>query len=200
MLFRSAIVSPIAGTTRDTIEVHLDLDGYAATLIDTAGLRETTDPIEEIGVARAREKAERADLVLWLNARDAVEIAPDFSVPVLRVTTKADLGGDGQRPADLSVSARTGAGLSALMTRLAEAARAALEGGESALVTRARHRQEIETIGAHCQTVAEAGDHIPIELLAEDLRLAVRAIGRLTGQVDIDEVYDLIFREFCIGK
>ena len=196
-----AIVSPIAGTTRDTIEVHLDLDGYAVTLIDTAGLRETVDPIESIGVARALERAERADLVLWLSANDAASPPPAFTAPVLHVTTKADLAEKrASAPGELMVSARTGAGLDALMMHLSEAARSALEGGEGALVTRARHRQEIEAVAAHCQTVATAADYVPIELLAEDLRLAVRAIGRLTGQVDIDEVYDLIFREFCIGK
>ena len=194
-----AIVSPFAGTTRDAIEVHLDLDGYAATLIDTAGLRETSDPVEQIGVARAMEKAERADLVLWLQAADALAPLPVFVAPVLTIATKADLGAD-RASADLAVSAKSGAGLAELTARLTATAREILEGGESALVTRERHRREIETVAAHCAVVAEAQDGVPVELLAEDLRLAVRAIGRLTGQVDIDEVYDLIFREFCIGK
>ena len=194
-----AIVSPFAGTTRDAIEVHLDLDGYAATLIDTAGLRETSDPVEQIGVARAMAKAERADLVLWLQAADALASPPVFAAPVLTVATKADLGGS-RASADLAVSAKSGAGLAELTGRLTAAAREILEGGESALVTRARHRREIEIVAAHCAVVAEAQAGVPVELLAEDLRLAVRANGRLTGQVDIDEVYDLIFREFCIGK
>ena len=194
-----AIVSPFAGTTRDAIEVHLDLDGYAATLIDTAGLRETSDPVEQIGVARAIEKAERADLVLWLRAADAHASPPAFGAPVLTIATKGDLGAN-RGSADLVVSAKSGVGLAELTARLAAAAREILEGGESALVTRERHRREIEIVAVHCAAVAEAGAGVPVELLAEDLRLAVRAIGRLTGQVDIDEVYDLIFREFCIGK
>jgi len=194
-----AIVSPFAGTTRDTIEVHLDLDGYAATLIDTAGLRETSDPVEQIGVARAMEKADRADLVLWLQASDALASPPAFGAPVLTIATKVDLDTD-SGSGDLAVSAKTGTGLVELTARLTAAARVILEGGESALVTRERHRREIEIVAAHCAAVAEAGAGVPVELLAEDLRLAVRAIGRLTGQVDIDEVYDLIFREFCIGK
>ncbi|MFC2250488.1 tRNA uridine-5-carboxymethylaminomethyl(34) synthesis GTPase MnmE [Labrys portucalensis] len=200
-----AIVSPIAGTTRDTLEVHLDLGGYPVTLIDTAGLRETNDVVEVIGVERARASLDRADLVIWLEAGDARADPPELPAPLLRVLTKQD---DGQDPPphtlpvgfELGLSARNGAGMPALLARLEQAARKALESGETALVTRERHRRELETVTAHLATVQAADEATPVEFVAEDLRLAVRAIGRLTGRVDIDEIYDVIFREFCIGK
>lgn len=200
-----AIVSPIAGTTRDTLEVHLDLGGYPVTLIDTAGLRETNDVVEAIGVERARASLDRADLVIWLEAGDARADPPELPAPLLRVLTKQD---DSQDPPphtlpagfELGLSARSGAGMPALLERLEQAARKALESGETALVTRERHRRELETVTAHLATVRAADEATPVEFVAEDLRLAVRAIGRLTGRVDIDEIYDVIFREFCIGK
>ncbi|MDT3376712.1 tRNA uridine-5-carboxymethylaminomethyl(34) synthesis GTPase MnmE [Labrys neptuniae] len=200
-----AIVSPIAGTTRDTLEVHLDLGGYPVTLIDTAGLRETNDVVEAIGVERARASLDRADLVIWLEAGDARADPPELPAPLLRVLTKQD---DSQDPPphtlpagfELGLSARSGAGMPALLERLEQAARKALESGETALVTRERHRRELETVTAHLATVRAADEATPVEFIAEDLRLAVRAIGRLTGRVDIDEIYDVIFREFCIGK
>jgi tRNA modification GTPase len=194
-----AIVSPIAGTTRDTLEVHLDLHGYPVTLVDTAGLRETEDIVEAIGVERARASLDRADLVIWLEAEDACGNQPDLPAPVLRVATKRDEGGE-MPGFDLALSARTGAGMPTLLNRLEQIARDALEGGETALVTRARHRKELETIAHYLSLVYAADETTPVEFVAEDLRLAVRAIGRLTGQVDIDEIYDVIFREFCIGK
>jgi tRNA modification GTPase len=195
-----AIVSPIAGTTRDTLEVHLDLDGYPVTLIDTAGLRDTQDVVEAIGVERARASLARADLVIWLEAPDAMADRPELPVPVLTVATKRDQDQSAPAGCQLAVSARTGAGLPALLARMAGAAKTALDGGESALVTRARHRRELETVAHHLALVGRADETTPVEFVAEDLRLAVRAIGRLTGQVDIDEIYDVIFREFCIGK
>lgn len=201
-----AIVSPIAGTTRDTLEVHLDLGGYPVTLIDTAGLRETADMVEAIGVERAKASLDRADLVIWLEAEDARAAPPVVPAPLMRVLTKQD---DSQYPLpqgllpggfELGLSARSGAGMPTLLERLEQAARAALESGETALVTRERHRRELETVTAHLATVQAADEATPVEFVAEDLRLAVRAIGRLTGRVDIDEIYDVIFREFCIGK
>lgn len=195
-----AIVSPIAGTTRDTLEVHLDLHGYPVTLIDTAGLRDTQDVVEAIGVERARASLEKADLVIWLEAEDARGEPPAMAVPLLRVATKQDQASAALDACDLALSAQTGEGMAALLGRLEQVAREALEGGETALVTRARHRKELETIASHLRLVCGANEATPVEFVAEDLRLAVRAIGRLTGQVDIDEIYDVIFREFCIGK
>jgi tRNA modification GTPase len=194
-----AIVSPIAGTTRDTLEVHLDLNGYPVTLIDTAGLRETEDLVEAIGVERARASVERADLVIWLEAEDARGELPKGSTRLVRVASKQD-DGVTVPGVDLSLSAKTGVGMLRLLNYLEKIARDVLEGGETALVTRARHRGELKTIAHHLKVVCAADTATPVEFVAEDLRLAVRAIGRLTGQVDIDEIYDVIFREFCIGK
>ncbi len=195
-----AIVSPIAGTTRDTLEVHLDLHGYPVTLIDTAGLRETQDAVEAIGVERARASLERADLVIWLEAGDARSDPPPMAARVLRVAGKQDDAGGAPAGFDLALSARTGHGMADLLVRLERAAQEALEGGETALVTRERHRRELQAIASHLGLVSAADELTPVEFVAEDLRLAVRAIGRLTGHVDIDEIYDVIFREFCIGK
>jgi tRNA modification GTPase len=195
-----AIVAETAGTTRDAIEVHLDLDGYPATVIDTAGLRETADRVEQIGIGRALKAARAADLLLWLTAPDARGEPPAVAAPILQVRTKADLFDSPPQQDTIVVSAVTGLGLGKLAERLATTTRAVLEGAESALVARARHRQELSAVAQHLRRAGEAAPGAPIEFLAEDLRLATRGIGRLTGRVDVDEIYDLIFREFCIGK
>lgn len=191
-----AIVSPIAGTTRDALEVRLELGGFPVTLVDTAGLRATDDPIEALGVERTRARIEDADLVLWLVpvGEDASD-APSGSVVVW---TKADLRDDAH--GGEMISAVTGIGLDRLLQRLEDVAASALAGGEAALVTRLRHRQELERARDALQIFAETGfDSVP-ELLAEELRVALTALGRLTGRIDIDELYDRIFRDFCIGK
>ncbi|OYZ99938.1 MAG: tRNA uridine-5-carboxymethylaminomethyl(34) synthesis GTPase MnmE [Rhizobiales bacterium 17-65-6] len=201
----AAIVSAIPGTTRDLLEVHLDLGGQAVTLIDMAGLRETEDAIEAEGVRRARARAASADLVLWLSPDDSPP-PPDLpeSVPV---RTKSDLwgpgafsgeagqSGDGEaRP--VAISAATGAGVEVLVALLSRRAEA-LTGREPALVTRARQREALEGALAHLERAqANAAD----ELLAEDLRLAARALDRVVGRVDVEDVLDALFRSFCIGK
>lgn len=191
-----AIVSPIAGTTRDALEVRLELGGFPVTLVDTAGLRATDDPIEALGVERTRARIEDADLVLWLVpvGEDASD-APSGSVVVW---TKADLRDDAH--GGEMISAVTGIGLDRLLQRLEDVAASALAGGEAALVTRLRHRQELERARDALQIFAETGFDSAPELLAEELRVALTALGRLTGRIDIDELYDRIFRDFCIGK
>ncbi len=199
-----AIVSDIPGTTRDVIEVALDLSGVPVVLIDTAGIRETSDPIEIEGVKRARARAESADLVLLLDAADG----PSICLPTLehqtlwRIRTKADLiDSDQQRTlspqGSLTISAQTGAGIDALLQRLSkEAERFA---GEPALVTRARQKAALieaaESLAAADASMAEGA-----EIFAENLRLAGRALGRVTGRVDVEDVLDKIFSSFCIGK
>jgi tRNA modification GTPase len=196
-----AIVSTQAGTTRDAIEVQADLDGLPVTLVDTAGLRETTDPVEVAGIERTQARARQADLVIWLSSPGAEAPPPDFGTRVLPVRTKGDLfETPPERAAALTISAHTGAGLDELTAMLAEAARTALEGGEDAIVTRARHRSELETVSRHLAVAASFTSADPVEFLAEELRLAVRSLGRLTGRVDVDEVFDVIFSSFCIGK
>lgn len=187
----AAIVSAIPGTTRDLVEVHLDIGGQAVTLIDTAGLRETADEIEAEGVRRARARAAAADLVLWLSAEGAPP-PPDLGGAV-QVRSKCDLGEGG---AGLPISAATGEGIEALVALISARAES-LVGGEPALVTRARQREALEGALAHLHRaeVTQAD-----ELLAEDLRLAARALDRVVGRVDVEDVLDALFRSFCIGK
>jgi tRNA modification GTPase len=193
----AAIVSPLAGTTRDVIEVHLALDGYPVTLLDTAGLRETSDPVEQEGVRRARARADAADLVLWLSEDDTRP--PGFGSPVWTVRSKLDLGGAAAAPTDHAISVPTGQGIDDLTTALAGFAADQLGRGESGLLTRVRHRQLLEDAVAGL-TAAEAAGKDGEELVAEHLRRAADALGRLTGRIDVEDVLDALFREFCIGK
>ncbi|WP_375456155.1 tRNA uridine-5-carboxymethylaminomethyl(34) synthesis GTPase MnmE [uncultured Methylobacterium sp.] len=197
----AAIVSAVPGTTRDAIEVRLDLGGLPVLLIDTAGLREPADPVEAEGIARTRRRIADADLVLLLVPPDAdgAEAGP-ASGRILRVRTKADLGAgphaDGSG-IDLAVSARTGEGLPALLEGIEAEAGAALGRGD-ALITRERHRDALTRCAAHLDRVAGATP-MP-ELVAEDLRLAARALGEVGGHVGVEEVLDRLFSGFCIGK
>jgi len=299
-----AIVSPHAGTTRDVIEVHLDLGGYPVTLLDTAGQRESDDPVEQEGIRRARARAAEADLIMWVTedevlpdpvsgevrpttdaandrpgdrgravsqpfpgpTRPLAEVAadspgrhdlsdgevvglgsasrtaatagaasaevhvvlpsesegarPDCTGPVWVVRNKIDKlsnnNGMGRnlspdkRPLlwserefnkseskiNFNVSALTGNGMDALIAALARFAETALA-TESGLITRARHRRMLEDVADHLRRFETADAE---ELAAEELRLAARALGRLTGRVDVEDVLDVIFRDFCVGK
>jgi tRNA modification GTPase len=199
----AAIVSPYAGTTRDVIEVHLDLGGYPVTLLDTAGVRESDDPVEQEGVRRARVRAEAADLVLWVEeagARhegrksDSKESWNVYNKAVLLDSTPKQLLESGKI---FEISALTGAGMDDLVAALTGFVANALGSSEPALVTRQRHRDVLQEVAAALgrTTVAERE-----ELIAEELRLAARALGRLTGRVDVEDILDVIFRDFCIGK
>jgi tRNA modification GTPase len=196
----AAIVSAMAGTTRDVIEVHLDLAGYPLVLADTAGIRDSTDIVEQEGVRRAMARAQSADLVLSIrDASDAVSretTLPDLPADsILTIWNKTDLAA--APPADgIGVSARSGAGLDILIARLAEAAEQRL-GGTAPVVTRERHR---EALTACAEALARAGAAEEPALIAEDLRLAMRSLGRITGKVDVEDLLDVIFRDFCIGK
>lgn len=191
-----AIVSETAGTTRDVIEVHLNLGGYLVTLADTAGLRETSDAIESEGVRRALARAEAADLVVLLQDGTAAKGAA-FSGADLVVWNKADLPWPEPREG-LKLSLKTGEGLDALVAALTGKVAQKLEApGEAPPITRARHRHALQE-AADALGRARAA-HEP-ELMAEDVRLAMRAIGRITGKVDVEDLLDVIFRDFCIGK
>src|SRR3569833_1080164 len=171
-------------------------------LIDTAGVRETNDPVEQEGVRRARARAESADLVLWLcEANDAAPVTPQLAggVPLWVVRNKIDLAvtqtmGEGA----FAISAARGQGVDALIGALVDFARDYFGGGAAALVSRARHRalltETVEALERAGQRVEE-GD----EIIAEELRIAIHALGRLLGRVDVEEILDSIFREFCIG-
>ncbi|MGH7125517.1 MAG: GTPase, partial [Stellaceae bacterium] len=207
----AAITAATAGTTRDVIEVHLDLGGYPAIVADTAGLREAGDAIEAEGVRRARARAAEADLKLMVL--DATR--PDEASPALRalidadtlvVANKIDLAARedavawadavGQTPA-FRLSVKTGTGLDALLARLTEELARRFDAGAAPLITRARHRAALEECVAALRRYEAAA--LP-ELAAEDLRLAARALGRITGRVDVEDLLDIIFRDFCIGK
>ncbi|MFG1462750.1 tRNA uridine-5-carboxymethylaminomethyl(34) synthesis GTPase MnmE [Xanthobacter sp. DSM 24535] len=194
----AAIVSHRPGTTRDVLEVHLELAGQAVTLIDTAGLRETDDEVEAEGIRRARARAGSADLVLWLSEEGA--LPPPELNGALVVRTKADRpGGAPGAGAALAISAATGQGIEGLIA-LIEARAAELGGGEPALITRERHRLALRDAVAHLDFALKRAGRGGEDLLAEDLRLAARALDALVGRVDIEDVLDALFRTFCIGK
>jgi tRNA modification GTPase len=212
----AAIVSPFPGTTRDVLELHLDLGGYPVTVLDTAGIRETNDPVEREGVRRASEQAAGADLVLWIvdatagetvPRRCAIQAGPN-SITWL-VINKIDLLSEQARQRNESgfgkdetvnlVSSTTGAGFEELVNRLARFADGFFT-PEPALVARERQRAHLaETVLAleGAQRAAKDGRE---EIMAEQLRLASRALGKLLGRVDVEDVLDVIFRDFCIGK
>jgi tRNA modification GTPase len=209
-----AIVSPHAGTTRDVIEVQLDLDGYPVTVIDTAGIRETDDPVEQEGVRRARARAEDADLVLWLvEAGRAVDQAAmpllgksgNASSPsggsVWIVRNKIDLGGveDVGLRGEFGIAASRGDGIPELVDALVKFAAEFFGTTEGALVTRARQRDLLRRASDSLRRsleLVEDGE----ELAAEELRAAAYALGRLLGRVDVEDVLGAIFQKFCVGK
>jgi len=199
-----AIVSPHAGTTRDVIEVQLDLDGYPVTVIDTAGIRETDDPVEQEGVRRARSRAAEADLVLWLADATSEKVSYETNTPVWLVRNKIDLDQAASEAdvADLRtfrISASRGDGIAELVAALVSFAHDYFGANEDGLVTRERQRKLLdETVAALTRAIGAiwTGE----ELVAEDLRAAAYALGRLLGRVDVEDILDVIFREFCIGK
>jgi tRNA modification GTPase len=199
----AAITSPIAGTTRDVIEVAIDLQGYPVVLSDTAGLRESEDPIEQEGLRRALRRAEQAELRLFVfeaGHPPSVCAASQWSGPdTLLIANKIDLveaPGPDLPEGAIPISALTGDGLDRLKSALGEevAQRYRVEGP---VLTRARHRQALE----ECSAALRRSLAAPLaELRAEDLRLALRSLGRITGAVDVEDLLDTIFRDFCIGK
>jgi tRNA modification GTPase len=204
-----AITSATAGTTRDVIEVALDLEGYPVVLADTAGLREAADAIEEEGVRRARARAAAADFRLVVvdatRPEEARSLGRLAAGDALVVANKIDLGpADAARWADalgagpaLRLSLLTGQGIADLLARLAAEMKMRLDPGGAAVITRARHRAALADAAAALDRFAIAT--LP-ELAAEDLRATTRALGRITGRVDVEDMLDIIFREFCIGK
>jgi tRNA modification GTPase len=194
-----AIVSAQPGTTRDVIEVHLDLGGYAVVLADTAGLRDSSDAIEQEGVRRARARAQSADLRLLVldgTMADEGTLIPDSRGGDIVVWNKTDLASR-KTKAGLRVSAKTGEGLAELVEILSKEAAKRVSGGEAPVLTRARYRHALEEAA---ESLALVPRTVEPELSAEHVRRALRAIGRITGRVDLDELLDVVFRDFCIGK
>ena len=195
-----AIVSDTPGTTRDVVEARLDLGGYLLAVADTAGVRETSEAVEAEGVRRALSHAKGGMTLLLLDgsvSEPRAGLPPDLPPPDLTVWNKSDLGfaRDG-----ICISLKTGAGVSQLIESLTVAVRSRLETGDaSPALTRPRHRHALGEAMAALKHGLAAPAGQP-ELLAEDLRLATRAIGRITGRVDVEELLDFVFRDFCIGK
>ncbi|HMN19939.1 MAG TPA: tRNA uridine-5-carboxymethylaminomethyl(34) synthesis GTPase MnmE [Ottowia sp.] len=213
-----AIVTPVAGTTRDVVRQTIQIEGVPLHVIDTAGLREAGDEVERIGIERAWSHIEDADAVLWLHdltrqdaagyaraeeaiARSLAERLP-AGVPVLHLWNKHDLAPDAVVPPDgLALSARTGAGLEALRQRLLDLAGWQGGSGEGLFIARARHLQALARAGAHLQDAAAHLHAEPaLDLLAEELRLAQHALGEITGEFSADDLLGVIFARFCIGK
>lgn len=208
----AAIVSEIPGTTRDVIEVHLDLGGYPVVLADTAGLRESADRIESEGVQRALARAEAADLKLVVLDAAALSAVPAETLTligedslVLANKTDAAAVPPGHRINGRPVwpvSVKTGAGMADFLAALEAEVKERIGLTGSAAITRARHREALTDCIAALDrflTGSERGNQAP-ELAAEDVRLAARALGRITGRIDVEDLLDVIFRDFCIGK
>lgn len=204
----AAIVSEEAGTTRDVIEVRLDLGGLPVVVSDTAGIRQAQAAVEQEGIRRSVVRAGEADLVIWLTDIDAPEpLLPKELLEVadrtLLVVNKIDLAeGDGQLvlPDDMIlVSVKTGAGLDVLTDRLAAIVKDRIAPADAPALTQDRHRKLLEDARANLDAFL-AGNPNQVELRAEDLRRAAMAIGRITGRIDVEDVLDQVFGRFCIGK
>jgi tRNA modification GTPase len=198
--------------------VQLDLDGYPVTVIDTAGVRETDDPVEQEGVRRARARAAEADLVLWLSdAEHDTNLPREGTAPIWLVRNKIDLDvtspsattpsrgaigqGQGQEKAEpmLAISASRGDGIGELISALVGFAQEFFGATESGMISRIRQRELLQQTAASLEhSVAVIGEGE--ELAAEELRAAAYSLGRLLGRVDVEDILDVIFREFCIGK
>ncbi len=196
-----AIVSATAGTTRDLIEVRLDLDGVPVTLVDTAGIREARDEIESEGIRRALERAGKADIVLWVSEMNTFDRPPDVDGEVICVLSKIDSAPSQVLPeGTFGISAVTGLGLDQLLSAISMAARDRTS-GEAILVTRERHRLALAAATERLQSALDGiEDDRYAELVSEDLRLAARHLESILGRVDAEDVLDSLFREFCIGK
>ena len=191
-----AIVTNVEGTTRDVLQVDLDVNGHKVTLFDTAGLRDTDDPIEAEGIRRAKMAGDDSDLVLWLHENE-IEHTPlyDGDTEVLTVRTKIDVADslvDG-------ISCVTGEGMRGLLAALAEKVSSVSDVGGSGLITRKRYRELLTAALSHLQAAA-CGKGSQLELIAEEVRLAGMELGRITGKVDVEDLLDVIFAEFCVGK
>jgi tRNA modification GTPase len=216
----AAIVSPFPGTTRDVLELHLDLGGYPVTVLDTAGIRDTQDPVEQEGVRRASAQAVAADLVLWVLDGSVLDPATAADVEQARAGTsgvatwvivnKMDLVAGADRRTiesrfarELTVhllSCQTAAGLDQLVTALTQFVDRFFAGAEPALVVRERQRALLTETLAGLRAAQGAAREGREEIVAEHLHLAARALGKLLGRVDVEDILDVIFRDFCIGK
>lgn len=209
----AAIVTEVAGTTRDILREQINIDGLAVELVDTAGLRNDPDRIEAEGIRRAREAISKADAILWIKDATAEsketikDLEPSIAddMPVITVRNKIDLtdepaGAHGRTQASTSLSAKTGEGVDALRTQIRKLA-GFKDLGEGAFTARRRHLRAIEAAKEHFETGQKAlADDRAGEIFAEELRLAQQALGEITGEFTSDDLLGKIFSEFCIGK
>lgn len=200
----AAIVAPEPGTTRDVIEVSLDLDGLPVTVADTAGVRDAGGAVEREGMRRARRTADQADLKILIGNSEHIGTgAPDLGFApderTIVAINKCDLARPGPSPgaAWYPISCVTDEGIDALVRAVTDRLRSQAWQGGGPVLTRARHRAELE---ATLAALDRAASGTAPELVAEDLRLAARCLGRITGRVDVEDVLDRLFAEFCIGK
>ena len=200
----AAIVSDTPGTTRDVVEVRLDLGGYPVILSDTAGIRETDEAVEAEGVRRAIARAADAQIIIWLMDGAAVPIPPLPELPPEKTITAANkcelmAAPDTFANTDLLISVHTGSGIRDLLDRLAREAATRLGAGDMARPTRQRHCDELETAVAALNAFLNGAPQ-DLELRCDDLRRAADALGRLTGRIDVEDILDKVFAQFCIGK
>ena len=198
-----AIVTDIAGTTRDVLSVDIDLDGMKVQIFDTAGLRETDDAVEKIGIARARDVIAKADLLLYLSAEAVVEaeLPTDGTSRenILVVRTKAEKNFGSAMGHDLEISALENFGLDSLVKHISDRAAASVANGHFTTPLLSRHRNKIEN-AILALSVALADTDKSLELRAEDLRVAAQCLGEITGHVSADALLGMVFSQFCVGK
>jgi tRNA modification GTPase len=195
-----AIVTDVAGTTRDVLQVDLDIGGYLVKLYDTAGLRETDELVEREGIRRAENMVAEADLVLYLHDLSVgVAVSTPADPRVLTVGTKADLA-PARNEFDFSISVQTGAGLQELRSMIGHRIEQMVRPDSFSLPSRLRHKDSLaECLSAIERSLGMDGP-VDLDLRAEELRIAANALGRITGRVDVENLLDVIFSEFCIGK
>lgn len=198
----AAIVSDVPGTTRDLLEVTIDLDGLPVVLIDSAGIHEAADTVEQIGIERARTRAEHADLVLWLSDRAETDVSlvrERDEGQSIRIRTKSDLTGRTADPLDIAISTRTGEGIDALLALVRERLFAVENFAETAVVTSERQFAALSdaVVGIDRALVRVAGQP---EVLAEELRAVAVSLGRVSGRIGVEDLLDSIFARFCFGK
>ena len=198
----AVIVSDIAGTTRDAIDINLDIKGYPVVITDTAGIRETDNPIEKQGIEIAKEKIETADIII--NLYDATNSTHDDALDtsktiyVANKIDKLDENNIKNIPSNhLKISAKQNIGVDELVEKILEIIKNNFANSSNYLITRERYRIALEDCLEHLNTFSLDKE---IELSAEDIRLACRSIGKITGYVEVDEILDNIFGSFCIGK
>lgn len=197
-----AIVTPIAGTTRDIVEAHLDVDGFPVILADTAGLRKSKELIEQEGVSRAVRRAAEADLILHVQSAidypNAHLLLKELQkIPSFIVWNKCDLYPSKTETNDIFISAKTGKGINQLWTKITDYLKEHFNDIQAGAITRERYRVALTETARYLKSALKTP---ALELRAEDLRLSIKAIGRITGRVETEELLDVIFRDFCIGK